>query len=182
MAELRGWSPFIGIQLEYSLKERTPERELLPMARALDIGVTAWSPLASGLLTGKYTRDHNQRDGRLNQTSQDGPGERELKVAREVDAVADDLGVASAQVALAWVRQQPTVIPVLGARTLSQMQSNLQSLDVTLTEDHSIRLDDVSRIELGFPHDFLRGEMPRTFAYGGMLEQINDPEQLAELV
>jgi aryl-alcohol dehydrogenase-like predicted oxidoreductase len=182
IAESRGWTPFISLQVEYNLAQRTPERELLPMARALDVGVTAWSPLASGLLSGKYTRGVNGEERRLSKMSREEPDERSLRIAWEVDALADELGVPSAQVALAWVRQHPNVIPILGARTVSQLQSNLQSLEVTLTSDQLERLNDVSRIELGFPHDFLRQDGPRAFAYGGMLEQIDDPRQLAELV
>ncbi|KAM3110107.1 aldo/keto reductase [Phormidesmis sp. 146-33] len=89
IANLRGWTPFIGLQIEYSLKERTPERDLLPMAQAFDIGVTAWSPLAGGLLTGKYNKPE-PADGRLSNPNMSSPvSERDLSIAQEVIHIAE---------------------------------------------------------------------------------------------
>jgi len=153
LAELRGWTPFVGLQVRYSLLDRAVERELLPMAKALDLAVTPWDTLGSGVLTGKYNLDPETRGratirGRLK--------ERDLGVAGEVVKLATELGRSPAQVALAWVRQGPGVIvPLLGAKTRDQLEDNLGCLDLTLDVEQKARLDEVSKISLGFPHDFL---------------------------
>jgi aryl-alcohol dehydrogenase-like predicted oxidoreductase len=176
LAALRGWTPFVAIQVEYNLIERSAERELLPMARALDLAVTPWSPLASGLLTGKYTAGGRpQSPRRLDKAAFKEISERNLAIAREADAVAAEVGRSSAQVALAWLRQQPGImIPILGARTLDQIKDNMGCLDLTLSPEQIRRLEDVSRIDLGFPHDFITNPMVRGFAYGGMFEHIDN--------
>ncbi|NRF72018.1 aldo/keto reductase [Aquincola sp. S2] len=156
LAELRGWTAFAGLQVEYSLLERTAERELLPMARALGLGVAAWSPLASGILSGKYA-DPGAGDGaRLQKAPMRPLDERSLALARGVAAVAAELGRPPAQVALNWVRAQAGVLPLLGARTDAQLQDNLACLDFTLEPETLVRLDALSAIEPGFPHDYLR--------------------------
>jgi len=172
MAELRGWTPFVALQIEYSLIERTPERELLPMARALDLAVTPWSPLAGGILSGKYLkRGGKSRDAKRNLQ----PDERKTRISQAVSAVAKDVGRSPAQVALAWLRQQPgVVIPIIGARTPAQLKDNLGSVDLTLEEPQLKHLDDASRIELGFPHDFLTSETVRGYTYGGMFDRIDN--------
>jgi aryl-alcohol dehydrogenase-like predicted oxidoreductase len=185
MAELRGWTPFVGLQIEYSLIERTVERELLPMARELDLGVTAWSPLAGGLLTGKYNRQTGQREAkRLEHPMLKGLGDidkRKLAVVEAVQSVAQDTGRSEAQVALAWLRQQQgVVIPIVGARTASQLKDNLGCLEVTLDSEHLKRLDEASRIELGFPHDFFKSDLVRQLVYGGMRDSIDNRRALAE--
>jgi aryl-alcohol dehydrogenase-like predicted oxidoreductase len=158
IAELRGWSPFVGLQVEYSLVARDVERELLPMARTLGLGVTAWSPLAGGVLSGKY--------GRRPQASADQPrrldvlgrrqiDERSLAIADAVNDAARELGVPASQVALAWLRSKGGVIPILGARTAEQLADNLGCLGLTLPDDVLARLDEVGAIKLGFPHDLL---------------------------
>jgi aryl-alcohol dehydrogenase-like predicted oxidoreductase len=174
LAELRGWTEFVALQVEYNLTERTSERELLPMAYALDIGVTAWSPLASGVLTGKYTRDvGSSEERRLDKAPFKELDDRTLSIAREVDSVSEDLGCSSAQVALNWVRQHPTVIPIIGARNLSQLKDNLACLEFTLTPEHLGRLNEVSQIEMGFPHDFFKSEGPRSLTYVGLFDRID---------
>lgn len=121
LAELRGWTAFTGIEVEYSLIERSAERELLPMARSLDLAVTVWSPLASGILTGKYNQ--GQGGGRAGLAQ---PGERNLAIAAQVVKLAQARGCSPSQVALSWVRQQPgVIIPILGARTVAQLKENL---------------------------------------------------------
>ncbi|MBV9848030.1 MAG: aldo/keto reductase [Kutzneria sp.] len=157
IAELRGWTPFVGLQIPYSLAQREVERELVPMARGLGMTVAAWAPLAGGLLSGKYTRSQpsESEDRRLGEQP-----ENQLRIARAVDAVADELGVPSAHVALAWLREQQGVVPILGARTTGQLKSNLDSLNVTLTSDQRRRLDEASAVTLGFPHDFLAEVAP----------------------
>jgi aryl-alcohol dehydrogenase-like predicted oxidoreductase len=175
IASLRGWTPFAGIQVEYNLAERTPEREMLPMAKALGLGVTAWSPLAGGLLTGKYRQE--QADGgpkRGDATQVPHFEERTLAIADQVVDVAEEIGCPPAQVALAWVRQKG-VISVLGGRNQSQIAGNLASLDVTLSPEQLTRLDEVSAIEHGYPTSFLARDGVRGSVYGGMRGQIDDP-------
>lgn len=178
MAELRGWTAFVGLQIEYSLIERTPERDLLPMARELDLGVTAWSPLAGGLLTGKYSQQGGKGDARrLDHPMLKGLSDidqRKLAIAGAVQSVAQDSGCTQAQVALAWLRQQRgLIIPIVGARSASQLKDNLGCLDLTLTREQLERLDEASRIELGFPHDFFKSDLVRQLVYGGMRESID---------
>lgn len=153
LADLRGWSPFVGLQIRYSLLDRTVERELLPMARALDLTVTPWDTLGSGILAGKYNANPAE-DGRARQRCL--VNERTLCIAGEVVSVAKELGRTPAQVALAWVRAgQGVIVPLVGARTLAQLEDDLGCLDLELPAAAKQRLDDASRIELGFPHDFL---------------------------
>lgn len=176
LAMLRGWTPFIGLQIEYSLKERTPERDLLPMAQAFGLGVTAWSPLAGGLLTGKYNlpTEDKQDTRRLERPENAGTiTEQDLKMADVVLQVADFLERSPAQVALNWIRQKNrSMIPIIGARKLSQIEENLACLDFELSEDQLHKLDEVSAISLGFPHDFLQSPMVQDFAFGGALRNI----------
>jgi len=154
LAEFRGWSKFVGLQIRYSLVDRSVERELLPMARSLDLAVTPWGILGSGILSGKYNKDANaagraQMRGHL--------PERSLSIAGEVIAVANEMGVTPSQVAIAWVRQgEGNIIPLVGARTEQQLQENLGALAVTLDRDALQRLESASAIEPGFPHDMLR--------------------------
>ena len=167
LAELRGWSRFVGLQIEYSLIERTAERELLPMARSLGLALTPWAALGGGVLTGKYTRGGEPSDTRRAELNERRLGERNRRIAQEVDAVADALGRTSAQVAINWVRQQPgLVVPIVGARTANQLKQSLGCLDFELGPDELRRLDEVSAIELGFPHDFLARDRIRHIVYG----------------
>ena len=176
LAHLRGWAPFTGLQIEYSLIERTVERELIPMAEALNLGVTAWSPLASGVLTGKYHGHGSSEPGRLSSDTMKEFLPEQLRADRIVAAVktvSDAIGRSMAQVALAWLRYRSVpVIPIIGARKLSQLQDNLASLDLPLSADQLKRLDEASRIELGFPHDLYAKEMVRAIRYGGLRDQI----------
>ena len=172
LAELRGWTRFAGLQIEYNLIERTPERELLPMARALGLGVTAWSPLAGGLLSGKYAKGANG-ENRLEKTgSFQKLSERSLTIAGAVVEVAKESGKSPTQVALNWLRAKPGLIPILGARKLSQFEDNMRCLDWSLTATHLARLDEVSHVELGFPMDFLHRKEVHEFLHGGMFERI----------
>jgi len=162
LAELRGWTSFAGLQIPYNLTQREVERDLLPMAAALDLSVAAWSPLAAGILSGKFTRGDA---GEATRTKRENVSGRDLAIAREVDAVADELGVSSSQVALAWTRaHQPGVHPIIGARKLDQLTDNLAAADLVLPAGAVSRLDAVSAIELGFPHDFIAST--QEFVYG----------------
>jgi aryl-alcohol dehydrogenase-like predicted oxidoreductase len=177
LAQLRGWSPFAGMQIEYSLMERTVERELIPMAKALNIGVTAWSPLASGVLTGKYHGHGSSTEpGRMSSDMMKDfkpEQQRADRVVATVKKLADQLGRSMAQVALAWLQYRPVpVVPIIGARKLSQLQDNLASLDLQLTPEQVKTLDDASQIELGFPEAMYTKEFVRAIAYGGLRDKI----------
>lgn len=167
LADFRGWSPFVGLQILYNLVSRDAERELIPMARDLGLGVTPWSPLGRGVLTGKYS-SKDMKQGRTEQPASKMPPSRREQVVQELDErklgiadvvreVADELGRSSSQVAIRWLLQKPGVSsPILGARTAEQLKDNLGSLDFELGMEHMTRLDEVSRIELGFPHDMIQ--------------------------
>ncbi len=177
LAELKGWTPFVGLQVEYSLIERTVERELLPMAESMGLGVTAWSPLAGGVLTGKYAEGKAEANARMNSEMMKDFGrvdERTKAVVAEVQKVARDVGRSPAQVALAWLRHRPgPVIPIVGARRLEQFQDNLDSLSLKLERSQLDRLDASSRVELGFPHDFYTRDLVKGLVYGGMGDRID---------
>jgi aryl-alcohol dehydrogenase-like predicted oxidoreductase len=157
IAEFRGWAPFIGLQIEYSLLERTVEGELVPMARELGMGVTPWSPLKGGILGGRYTRANAgqvQPDRRtwgaahLNDAT--------YKIIDELARIAGQLGTTVARVALAWVQGRPGVSStILGARTLAQLDDNLAAIDVALTPEHVAALDALTTPTLNFPAQFL---------------------------
>ncbi|MCB9701336.1 MAG: aldo/keto reductase [Myxococcales bacterium] len=178
LAELRGWSRFVGLQIEYSLIERTVERELVPMSEALGLGITAWAPLAGGVLTGKY---HGVSDPKSADTTRGASNDRRLSqrsraIAAEVVAIAAELGVAPASVAINWVRQRPCrPTPILGARTEAQIRQNLAALDFALCEEHLARLDAASAISLGFPHDFLGSEWVRAVIHGDTVDRLDAP-------
>jgi aryl-alcohol dehydrogenase-like predicted oxidoreductase len=176
LAQLRGWSPFLGLQIEYSLIERTVERELVPMAKALNLGLTAWSPLANGILTGKYHGHGPSEQGRMNSDMMKGfipEQQRTDRVVSAVKAVSDQTGRSMAQVALAWLRYRPVpVIPIIGARKRSQLHDNLASFDLALSAEQVKALDEASQIDPGFPYGFYANEHVRSNAYGGMRDQI----------
>src|ERR1700730_17224940 len=176
LAELRGWTQFIGLQIEYSLMERTVERELIPMAKALNLGVLAWSPLARGVLTGKYHGEGKADGGRMtNEGMKDFLPEeqRAAPIISAVKSVSEQTGRSMAQVALAWLRHQTVpVIPIIGARNVSQLQDNLASLDLELSAEQLKTLDEASRIELGFPQSIYEREMVRATRYGGMWNRL----------
>ncbi|TAK69504.1 MAG: aldo/keto reductase [Actinomycetota bacterium] len=169
MAELRGWSPFVAAQLPYSLAQRDIERELLPMAEELGLSVAAWSPLARGLLTGKFTQHTATEPTRIDPAQ---ISERDLTIARALDAVAAELGATPSQVALAWIMaRKPFIHPILGSRSVSQLTDNLAAAELRLPADAMRRLDDASAIPLGFPLEFF--EATREFAYGPVVHQFD---------
>jgi aryl-alcohol dehydrogenase-like predicted oxidoreductase len=176
LAKLRGWSSFIGLQVEYSLIERTVERELVPMAKALNLGFTAWSPLAGGVLTGKYHGHGSPEQGRMNsEMMKDFMPEQQRtgRIVAAVKAVSDQTCRGMAQVALAWLRYRPVpVIPIIGARKLSQLQDNLASFNLTLSAEQVNALDQVSQIDPGFPYNLYAKELVRAIRYGGVRDQI----------
>jgi len=175
MADLRGWSAFCALQLRYSLADRAAERDLLPMARALDLAVTPWSVLAAGVLTGKYNRDAKAKGRAAQGGARD---ERNLRIAETVSAVAAEAGATASQVAIAWAMQQAgVVIPLLGARNTTQLEDNLGALDVTLTEAQLRLLDEVSAFDIGFPHDFLAQDAMKDLRSGGTWRQLEHHRQ-----
>ncbi len=158
IAQLRGLTQFVGLQVEYSLLERTVEGELMPMAIELGMGVTPWSPLRSGVLSGKYTRENAakgvQADGRF--WAAGDLNESTFAVIDELQNIARAVDSTVARVALAWVQGRPGVSStILGARRLSQLEDNLAALDLKLPADHLAKLDELTKPKLPFPGPFL---------------------------
>jgi aryl-alcohol dehydrogenase-like predicted oxidoreductase len=173
MAELMGWSPFVALQVEYSLLQRTPERDLIPMAKHFGLTVTPWAPLAGGALTGKYLRNDPGRIKPDSKRLNDGA----ISITKQVVAIADEIGAQPGQVALAWTMQQGfSSIPIVGATKLAQLQENLGVLTLKLSEDHLAKLDTASRIDLGFPGEFYKEAGVKLAVFGGfepMVEKRN---------
>jgi aryl-alcohol dehydrogenase-like predicted oxidoreductase len=176
LADLRGWSPFVALQIEYSLVERTVEHELMPMAAALGLGVFPWSPLGGGVLTGKYSRTDVQdsREAAVSPTcrgviaSSGHLNERSIEIADEVRAVAEETGSTPSRVALAWILANPAMVsPVMGARTLAQAEDNLGALDVVLSPEQLDRLDRVSAPDPIFPARFVERPLVQQLIFGG---------------
>jgi aryl-alcohol dehydrogenase-like predicted oxidoreductase len=175
IANLRGWTEFIGLQIEYSLAERTVERELVPMAKAFQLGLVAWSPLGGGLLSGKYHSSDTSEKRYSHESTRSfmHKGERADRIVAALKKVSEETGRSQAQVALAWLRYRDTpVIPIIGARRIAQLNDNLQSLTLELSEKQVARLNEASAIELGFPYDFYERELVKNLVYGGMRDQI----------
>jgi aryl-alcohol dehydrogenase-like predicted oxidoreductase len=155
-ADLRGLAPLVGIQTEYSLAERSGDREMLPMAEAHGLGVLLYSPLAGGLLTGKYRQG---QQGRLSARGDDVEGSTQrTAVVDAVLQIAEEAGSTAVEVSLAWLRRRAersptTLIPIVGPRSLSHLEGYLRSLDLELDDEQHRRLDDVSAVRLGTPHE-----------------------------
>ncbi|RYZ98037.1 MAG: aldo/keto reductase [Sphingobacteriaceae bacterium] len=169
LAELMGWSRFVALQVEYSLLQRTPERELIPMAKHFGMTITPWAPLAGGALTGKYLRGEPGRikpeSNRLSNNS--------INITKKVIEIADELGVSPGQVALQWTRQQGiSSIPIVGATKVSQLTDNLITIELNLTGEHLQKLDEVSAVPLGFPGDFFNEEAVKTNLFGGFYDKV----------
>jgi aryl-alcohol dehydrogenase-like predicted oxidoreductase len=173
IAELRGRAPLIALQIEYSLIERTSERDLIPMAHDMGLGVLPWSPLSKGVLTGKYTRsdlDHTDaEETRRSLAKASGVlSERGLTIAEAVRSVAAEIGRTPAQVALAWTLTNPAVTaPIIGTRTVAQLEDNLGALELTFTDEQRARLEEASAIDLGFPHELLNRPRTRRHVFDG---------------
>jgi aryl-alcohol dehydrogenase-like predicted oxidoreductase len=176
LAELFGWAPFVALQIEYSLVERTVEHELIPMASALGMGVLPWSPLGGGVLTGKYkhadiadSREAGVAATRKGVVASSGQlSDRALGIADVVGSVAQEIGVTASQVALAWTLSNPAVTaPVMGARTLAQAEENLGALEIVLSDEQRARLDTASAPEPIFPGRFVGRPLVRQLIFGG---------------
>ncbi|MGW8574303.1 aldo/keto reductase [Streptomyces niveus] len=166
MAQFRGWTPLIALQVEYSLLARTVEGELAPLARDQGMALTPWSPLKNGFLSGKYRRGAEVTDS-ARSAYVGGPDEREYGVIDTVAAVADELGTNSAAVSLAWLRARPgTVVPILGARRVEHLVSNLAGLETTLAPEHLRALDEVSAPALDYPAP-MHGEARAMLQFAG---------------
>jgi aryl-alcohol dehydrogenase-like predicted oxidoreductase len=169
LAGLMGWSPFIALQVEYSLLQRSPERDLIPMAKHYGMTVTPWAPLAGGALTGKYLRGGK---GRIKPES-NRRDDNSTRITRVVMDIAERLGVEPSHVALQWTRQQGfECIPIVGATKLEQLQENLRTVDIVLSQDDLRQLDEASAIDLGFPGKFFREEGVRQNNFGGFYDRI----------
>jgi aryl-alcohol dehydrogenase-like predicted oxidoreductase len=151
MAQLRGWTPLVALQVEYSLLARTVEGELAPLARDQGMALVPWSPLKNGFLSGKYRRGAQVTDS-ARSAYVGGPTEADYTVIDVVTSVADELGTSAAAVSLAWLlAREGTVVPIIGARRRDHLENNLAGLDVTLTEAQLGRLDEVSAPTLDYP-------------------------------
>jgi aryl-alcohol dehydrogenase-like predicted oxidoreductase len=169
MAELKSWTQFVGLQIEYSLIQRTPERDLLPMAKALGLSITPWGAIGGGVLTGKYLKA--DAVGRVPDSSAR-RNERANKIAAEVVAISDKLGIPAAQIAINWTRQRDqSVIPIIGARCSEQLIETLGCLNNPIPAEFIAQLNDVSAVELGFPHEFLQG-YAKDIIFGGTQDMI----------
>jgi aryl-alcohol dehydrogenase-like predicted oxidoreductase len=184
LADLRGWAPIIGIQVEYNLIERTADRELLPMAEALGLGVAFWSPLAGGTLTGKYRNkevDPNSRRALAGGLLvKDEKGKRETAIVDLLETIAKETGKNNIDVALAWIRQKYdestlSTVTIIGPRSLKQLEDNLSTLDLTLTTDQIKRLNEVSQISLGSPHEIIAASQNNLFGRGTGQIEIKHP-------
>ena len=194
LATLKHWTPFVALQIEYSLIQRTPERELLPMAKGFGLTITPWSVLGAGLLTGRFTTRLEQKPELSEQLHQLAErrnekkyGSRELSIAEAVKAMAAETGKSAAQISLNWVRQKGT-IPIIGVSKMAQLKESLDALRWALTEEEMHALDRISEVELGFPHDFLMSRNVKKAFWGNTFDQVDrvrpsayvDPHRLAQ--
>jgi aryl-alcohol dehydrogenase-like predicted oxidoreductase len=177
------------------------------MASAMDIGVTAWSPLGGGVLTGKYSKNneaqkqqnisssnsYSTKEGhsRLevqNELAERYLNDRNMLIAQEVSRIAKEIGCSASQVALNWIRQQSMIgdsgknkiIPIIGSRKISQIKDNLACLEFELTSEQMNMLNQVSKIELGFPYDFLNSKRLKDIIYGGTYSLIRNNKVIEE--
>jgi aryl-alcohol dehydrogenase-like predicted oxidoreductase len=175
IADLRGWTPIAGLQIEYSLIERTPERELLPMARGLGLGTVGWSPLGGGLLTGKYRKGEKGRATEMGRIVHTEDTSQKAAILDTLLAIAEKSGSNPGRVAIAWVSAKG-ILPIIGPRTRAQLDDNLAAVSLKLTEDQLRRLDEVSKVTLGFPHELLADDQNRERLAGGKSDLLDLPE------
>lgn len=187
LSELRGWTPFSAIQVEYSLLERTTEFELLPMAKTFNLGVLAWSPLAFGVLTGKYQNRNSNNQGRIDNLP---PffysryfGEKADKVVGEVKRISEETGRSPSQVAINWLMQQSEqVIPIIGARNKEQMADNLKVCDFDLDREYIDSLNKLSKPDTIFPYYMWNKQQEEFFTGGTNLTNWKKPFDSIESV
>ena len=173
IARLRGWTPVSAIQIQYNLVERTSEADMIPMSRHHGITPLAWSPLAGGVLAGKYSREDLEKEddggGRKSMSQSMGQlNERSIRIGETVKKIAQKIERSPSQVSLNWILQQPGgTIPIIGARKLSHVEDNLQAIDFTLTSEQIERLNRVSNFKHPFPYNF---------ATPGLIDSVVDGE------
>lgn len=175
--DLRGSPPIACLQLEYSLVQRSIEREHIPLSSAHDISIMAWSPLAGGILSGKYTGSVQTADGgarRIDSMQLQPLDDRNFAIAQTVVAIAREIDAKPSQVALAWVMSRG-IIPIVGATRAEQMRENLEGCDLQLTPDILARLDQATAFDMGHPYSMLEWDMPMMLGYAGMRDQIDLP-------
>jgi aryl-alcohol dehydrogenase-like predicted oxidoreductase len=147
-AQFKGWAPFIGLQIEYSLLERTVEAELVPMAMEMGLGISTWSPLRGGLLSGKYNRSNNGfvKDSRMQVTGREAPlKEHELAIIDKLEEIAEAHSTTVAAIALAWLLSRPGVCStIIGVRNIKQLEANAVAIAIVLTEDEITALNNLS--------------------------------------
>ncbi len=158
LAEQRGWAKPVALQVPYSIADRAVERSLLPMAKHWGLATLAWGLLEGGILTGKYAKGNSEPTRSAREATTISP--RVQAIVETVKAIAEESGRSMAQVAVNWVRQQTRqgqIIPIIAGRTAAHLADNMAALEWELSADQLRRIDEVSRIEMGFPHDFLEG-------------------------
>ena len=169
-AEDFGWTRPVAMQIPYSVAGRDVERDVLPMARAYDLAILPWGLLAGGVLTGKYSQAENGAPRRESEVSARG-----LRLGEAVREIAAEVGRSASQVAINWVRQQPgNVIPILGARTVAQIEDNLACLDFRLSEAQMAKLDEIAEFKVGFPNSFLKGGHVRGLIFGDTFARLEN--------
>jgi aryl-alcohol dehydrogenase-like predicted oxidoreductase len=170
MADLLGMTPLVGVQMELSLLRRSPENDMLPMCKALDLAVVAWAPLAAGALARPVGAKGARMRGDLSQ--------KDTAVATLVGEIAAELGATPAQVSLAALRRLPRwyggVIPIVGASRRQQLTDSLAFLDVALSDDQVARLDAATTPELIYPHALNRSETGERLATGGEVGRLDN--------
>jgi aryl-alcohol dehydrogenase-like predicted oxidoreductase len=182
IAQFRGWTPLIALQIEYSLLQRTVEGELIPAAKELGLGITPFAPLKGGLLSGKYTRENVATKKSDRSAFAVTPTEKEFVVLDQLKVIADELDTNVATVALAWVRSRPGISStIIGARRMGQLDVNLAALDVILSADQIVSLDALTQPTLNFPADLLRN-LSLNLAHAGATVNGEPSARLASLL
>ena len=174
IAELRGLTSFCAIQIQYNLVERTPERELIPMANSMGMTVMPWSPLAGGYLSGKYLQNNNE-PRRIAENHPLDANPKNIEIVKELVKLSNESGFTPSQIALSWLFNNPILksnIPIIGARNINQLEENLKALEISLPQYVLDRLENVSAIELGFPHDFLKRERIQELVFGNYYQKL----------
>jgi aryl-alcohol dehydrogenase-like predicted oxidoreductase len=175
LAEQRGWTPPVALQIEYNLLQREVEREYVRMAEALDLATCAWSPLAGGGLLVGGTGGELAAGAVRRAMAARATTERTVKVAATLVEIAGEIGCSAAQVAINWLRQRSRrTIPIVGARTLPQVQDALGCLGFQLGEAHMERLNEVSWVEPGWPYSLFTDEAHLKRTYGGFYDRIDN--------
>jgi aryl-alcohol dehydrogenase-like predicted oxidoreductase len=174
LAELRGWAPVVAQQIEYSLVQRTPDRDLLPMAAAHGLATVAWSPLGGGVLTGKYRKGETGRQTDFGRLFHAEDSAQKTAILDVVESVAAETSSNPGHVAIAWVRARGA-LPIIGPRNRAQLDDNLLAGELELSREQIDRLDAASAIPLGFPHDMLAEPSLQNRIAGGKLDLLDRP-------